>query len=75
MKKSVLITLLISFICFGKNTVSPPKLNNHEISVLKSGFFDIVQNWSKEPTGYSRKVYVKVPENKQKKYPIAILLH
>ena len=75
MKKSVLTTLLISFICFGKNTVSLPKLNDNEINVLKSGFFDVVQNWSQEPTGHSRKVHVKVPENKQKKHPIAIVLH
>ena len=75
MKNSVLITLFISFICFGKNSISTPELTNNKISILKSGSFEIVQNWSQEPTGYSRKVHVKFPENKQKKHPIAIVLH
>ena len=65
MKNSVLITLFISFICFGKNTISIPELTNNKISILKSGSFEIVQNWSQEPSGHSRKVHVKVPENKQ----------
>jgi poly(3-hydroxybutyrate) depolymerase len=42
---------------------------------LKSGFFEIVQKWSQEPSGQSRKVFVKVPDNKLKKYPVVIVLH
>ena len=70
MKHLILISL--SFNLFYTNSNFS---KDTDLSILKSGFFEIVQKWSQEPSGHSRKVFVKVPDNKLEKYPVVIVLH
>ena len=70
MKHLILVSLSLNLFCTNSN------FSEHtDISILKSGIFEIVQKWSQEPSGHSRKVFVKVPDNKLKKYPVVIVLH
>ena len=70
MKHLILVSLSFNLFCTNSN------FSEHtDISILKSGIFEIVQKWSQEPYGHSRKVFVKVPDNKLKKYPVVIVLH
>jgi len=48
-------------------------INNQ--SILYSGIFNIDQQWSQETKGFPREVFVKVPSNGLKKYPVLIVLH
>ena len=70
MKQLLLILLTLNMYCTDK-VVS----EYTDQWTLKSGFFEITQKWSQEPYGYSRKVFVKVPENNLDKYPVVIVLH
>ena len=70
MKHLILVSLSFNLFCTNSN------FSEHtDISILKSGIFEIVQKWSQEPYGHSRKVFVKVPDNKLEKYPVVIVLH
>lgn len=75
MKKTTFLLLFFSFNIYGQNNPNNLVLQNHDQNELESGFFEITQNWSQETTGYSRRVYVKLPDKKLKKHPIAIVLH
>ena len=70
MKELLVILLTFNIYCSDKNISE-----STDQWTLKSGFFEIVQIWSQEPTGYSRKVFVKVPDNNLDKYPVVIVLH
>ena len=70
MKQLLIFLLAFNFSCTNKNlSVDTDK------SILKSGFFEIIQEWSQQPNGYGRKIYVKVPDNELQKYPVVIVLH
>ena len=75
MKKIIFLLLFFSFNVYPQNNLDNPVSQNSGQSELESGFFEIAQNWSQEPTGYLRRVYVKLPDKKLKKHPIAIVLH
>ena len=64
MKQILLFLISLNIFCTNSKFSGDTESTN-----LKSGFFEVVQKWSQEPNGYSRKVFVKVPENKLEKYP------
>ena len=70
MKQILLFLISLNIFCTNSKFSGDSESTN-----LKSGFFEVVQKWSQEPNGYSRKVFVKVPENKLEKYPVVIVLH
>lgn len=70
MKQILLFLISLNIFCTNSKFSGDTESTN-----LKSGFFEVVQKWSQEPNGYSRKVFVKVPENKLEKYPVVIVLH